>query len=353
MKFICKPCNYETDDQSNLNRHNKSKKHLDKSNKMATNILKINLGQPIVNLGQPKKEEISQTTKKKCDGCGDLFSCKQSLSRHRKICKEIITSDSEKEKDKQIAELKAQVQLEKQRKQTEILQLKLKFSEDKIKLLEKNNSSLTINNKTLSTVAENNSKTSCSAMNFVMKNFKNAPCIQKFDQYQLLLEGNEDYTIAEVVLNKYEKKELISFIGDVLIKKYKTENPHDRSMWSSDITRLAYMIRELTADNEPGWFHDKGGVKIANYTVKPIIVHIKDDLKRYIKESTQTLTNTEYDDLNNTDSDELRKKILMATEILQLIAKSEFSKDVIKYISGHFFLDRKIEQKQLTFEPDE
>jgi hypothetical protein len=166
----------------------------------------------------------------------------------------------------------------------------------------------------------------------------------------MLLEGNEDYTIAEVVIHKFEKKELVSFIGDVLIKKYKTENPEDQSMWSSDVARLAYMIRELTADNEPSWYTDKGGVKTAKYTVKPILLHIKEDLTRIINESREALINTEYDDLTSSKSDELRKNILIGSEILKVIAKGELSKEVIKYIASHFSLDRKINQKKLTYD---
>jgi hypothetical protein len=341
MKYNCSDCIYETDDQSNYNKHLKSKKHIALCNKAARSQLNIILSSPSCNPTVTIKKEINQQQKYVCADCSLSFAYRQGLSRHRKTCSKLVVPDNDK--DKRIAELEALVQLEKQKKQTEILQLKLKYSENENKLLKKNNN-------TLSTVAENNSMTSCSAMNFVMKNYKNAPCIQKFDEYQLLLEGNEEYSIAEVVINKYEKKEFVQFIGDILIKKYKTENPEDRSMWSSDTARLAYMIRELSVDNVPAWFHDKGGVKTANYTVKPILAHIKDDLKRLVKENTQALGKVDFDDLNNSECDELRKNILVATEILQLIAKSDFTQSVIKYIAGHFYLDRKPLQKQLTHE---
>jgi hypothetical protein len=224
--------------------------------------------------------------------------------------------------------------------------LKLKFTEEKVKILENNN-------KSFSTIAENNSKTSCSALNFVIKHYSNAPHIQEFNDYQLLLEGNEEHSIAEVVLHKHQRKELVSFIGNVLIKKYKTDNPEDQTMWTSDTVRLAYMIHELTGDNELEWLTDKGGIKTANYTVKPILLHIKEDVTRLVDENRQTLLDLEYDELNSPKADELRKNILAGSDILQIIAKGELSKEVIKYISSHFSLDRKKKQKKLTHEKNE
>jgi hypothetical protein len=334
MKFICNPCNYETDDQSNLNRHKKSRKHLDNCHKPAIKLIAVTPESSQVIPKNGFENVISKKRKNECGGCGATFAFKQGLSKHRKNCKVEVASNDKKI----IAELQAKI------KDLEISNLK-----SKVDYLEKNV-------KTLSIVAENateTSKTSCSALNFVMKHYKNAPCIQEFDDYQLLLEGNEDYSIADVVLHKYEKNELVSFIGDVLIKKYKTANPGQQTMWSSDTARLAYIIRELTADNEPEWSHDKGGVKTAKYTVKPIIKHIKEDLTRLINESRDALFNTDRDDLINDNSAQLRKKILDATEILQYTAKSEFVKEVIRYMASHFFLDRKLDQKQLTYENED
>jgi hypothetical protein len=342
-KYNCTPCSFDTDRLFDFNRHNKSKKHLEKCKKPI--IINNELAKVSIKLASTQvisEQEICDGNK--CPDCGNIFVHKSSLSRHRKTCSKEVVSDVVKEKDKKIQELEAT-----------IIKMELEKYKEKCTLLEKNVKILSANNKTLSTVAESNaetSKTSCSALNFVMRNYKNAPCIQEFNEYQLLLEGNEDHTIADVVLHKFKNKELVSFIGDVLIKKYKTDNPEDRSMWTSDTARLAYMIRELTG-GEPEWLQDKGGVKTANYTVKPILKHIKDDLNRLIKENRKALLDTDRDDLISDKATELRNNIINAQEILQIIAKNQLTNDVIKYIASHFFLDRKLDQKTLTFEDEE
>jgi hypothetical protein len=344
MKYNCNCCNYETDRKSSFDKHNLSQKHLDKSNNAKQQSITVTLESLQSNPKKCTENVISKQTKNECVSCGATFAFKQGLSKHRKTCVKQAITESNNDKEI-IASLKEKI------KDMEMDKLKMK-----INFLEEQNKNLSNNNKTLSIVAENNSetsKTSCSALNFVMKNYKNAPCIQEFNDYQLLLEGNEDFTIGEVVIHKFQRDELVSFIGDVLIKKYKTANPGDQSMWSSDAARLAYMIRELTADNEPNWYADKGGVKTANYTVKPILKHIKEDLTRLINESQQTLFNTDYNDLNSSKSDDLRNKILKGTEILQIITKGTLSTNVIKYIASHFFLDRKKNQKKLTYDNEE
>jgi hypothetical protein len=38
---------------------------------------------------------------------------------------------------------------------------------------------------------------------------------------------------------------------------------------------------------------------------------------------------------------------------LQYTAKAEFVKEVIRYMASHFFLDRKMDQKELTYDGED
>jgi hypothetical protein len=337
MKYICNPCNYETNDFSNYSKHKSTRKHKFKCISANNISIESKQSQPIININQPiistnqNNKTIELDGKLSCPNCRKLFSYKQSLSRHKKTCKENVPTI--KDLQNEVEKLKTQLLISS-------LQAEIKNKDTKIELLTKNNA-------TLATVAENNSetsKTSCSALSFILKNYKSAPCIKPFDKFELLLEGNDDYSVAEVVIHKYKRKELQSYIGDILIKQYKKENPGDQSMWTTDAARLAWMIRELTADDEEEWYTDKGGVKTSKYTTKPILEHIKEDLLRYINEAKELLLDEE---LSQDKQTELRHNTIDGFNVLQIIANNELGKSIIKYISTFFHLDRKPITKDL------
>jgi hypothetical protein len=69
----------------------------------------------------------------------------------------------------------------------------------------------------------------------------------------------------------YDKeKKLIPYLGDIIIKYYKKENPKDQSIWNSDTTRLNYLIRELI-DTELTWTCDKAGLKVNEFIIIPLL----------------------------------------------------------------------------------
>ena len=67
MKFSCNPCNYESNDQSNYNRHLKSKAHSE------------------IQSTKPKVKSRGISNKVTCDACNKKFASRQGLSRHKKI----------------------------------------------------------------------------------------------------------------------------------------------------------------------------------------------------------------------------------------------------------------------------
>ncbi len=309
--YMCSLCNYDTDRFTDLARHNKTMKHIQKENESKTKNINVTIKSP---------QSHPKVTINKCENCEKIFSYKQGLSRHRKTCK----TDNAAE----VAKLKAQ-----------IIELENKNLKEQNEYLKKDNIVL----QNIAQSATDTSKTSCSALNFVVNNYKNTPCIEKFNDYKLLKHGNEDHSISVIVIHKYNRNELCSFIGDILVTKYKKPNPEEQPVWNSDSERLAYLIRELTKDNTERWFTDKGGIKLSSYIVKPILDHIKDELEVYTKVSNDDLISNE--NLSIDEQADLRKQIMSGHKVINIIKNGILDKEIIKYISHYFHLDRKTEIK--------
>lgn len=305
QKFQCEHCNYETSYQTNFTRHNKSRKHAEK-------IMQCD------------------TEKYICSECGKLFLYRQGLFKHKKIC-------DQNTPNQRIDDLK-----------TEIEKLKMQNMQDQIKNLQ-DKVELLSGFKNIAENATETSKSSCSALNYIIKHYNDAPCIKTFTNFELLTEGNEDYSIAEIVIHKYNHDELCTYIGDIIVNEYKTTDPKRQTFWISDVNRLAYLIREVTSNNKVEWFADKGGVKLSKYVTKPILDHINTDLIRYYNECLANLDT----DISEPDKTELRKNMISATSIRKLIKSNQLNDEIIKYIAKFLHLDRKPEIKAITNEAND
>jgi hypothetical protein len=320
--YNCEFCNYSVDRKNDMSKHNITNKHI----KMRDSQLRENSNHvappksplkspPVMNAVLPQIKTLN------CKYCGTEFSWKQNLSRHHKTCGAKDTDKDTLANKFILLEKKVEKQAEIVEKQAEIIQGYTN---------------------SFRTIAENSTeanKASSNALSFVITNLKNAPSIEKFANFGLLMEGNTKYTMAEIAIHYYKKAELPKFIGDKLIKHYKKDNPKNQSMWNTDSNRAAYIIKELS-DDESEWRTDKGGIVTSKYTVAPIFDHINNDLKRFIKESRKLL-------IENA-SDDILTNMIHAQSIIMEMESGTLNNKIIKYISNYFHLDKKHVKKLIT-----
>ena len=130
-------------------------------------------------------------------------------------------------------------------------------------------------------------------MAHVINNYKNAPPLIE-TQYEEILD--EDKFVKGLVY--YNKKNIIDEkLGNIIIKKHKKNDPSQQSFWSTDPSRLNYLVKSTnieTLDNEHDtkskiivnfkktneWTRDKGGIKITKMVIDPLL----DDVKRLNEE---------------------------------------------------------------------
>ncbi|ARF10030.1 hypothetical protein Indivirus_9_7 [Indivirus ILV1] len=305
VKYECIFCNFLTSKKTDYNRHIQTKRHLEKvaletnsealaAHEHLTSISqKNNTDIQLIFVKNQKSELISEIKDNKnihqCIHCGNYFSRASSLTNHKKICPEIELNE-----------------IEKLKKENALLMQQNNTFHELIKNL---TTPQTVNNIT-----------------FVVNNYPDAPALEKLPTYTHLLEAKK-MTLIDVVIMYYNDKKLDKFVGDFIIKSYKKNNAKDQSIWSSDIARLTYIIRESCKNTGADiWSYDKGGVKVKEFIIDPALSYIKNELIKY--SDAHSLT-TDEQTLNT---------LITITEIIMIINNNTLSDNIIKYIAPNFSL---------------
>ena len=175
-KYVCEPCNYDTVKLSNLNKHLKTKKHLDTVTNDSLNVTKVS-----VNL---TKKLVSKSKKKstfKCEYCDTVFGYKHHLKYHTTACKirtnqerENLIKSIQEEKDGIIKRLEEENK-EAYKKIEEVTKLKEKAEENYINELKEfrtgiQTGAITVNNNNTT----NNVNIEKLNVFYVIKNYKSA-----------------------------------------------------------------------------------------------------------------------------------------------------------------------------------
>lgn len=315
MKFSCKTCKYETDDKSNYNRHIKSVAH--------TQLAKVSIDISInANIERPGKFQ--------CPNCLKNYSSAPCLSRHKNNnCKgKIIMEHTKKRLEQEFDEKLKQKELE----------IELKYSKQIIENMTTENKKIQekadIEIKELKQYIKTNKSAptyNISIKKLVQQNYPDAPYLAMLDDYTVIHEDEDSFTKDLVYCDKNNM--LNSYLGDIIIKYYKKDNPKNQSLWSTDSSRLKYIIKELLASKKSSWSEDDKGLKINKYIIEPLLHYIHE----YINEQIDKLDDAMRDPEANADKCvKLNKKQLKLASIREQIQNGQLKDAVNKYIAPSF-----------------
>ena len=303
VKYICELCKYNTTRKTEYSRHISTNKHLQKVTDGTNDTQSI------------PKVYPNNTTKKsriyKCIHCHNTFSNASSLGRHKKTC-----ADSKLKDNEVVALKKENERIQKEAKEKEeILRKQLDTYEQ---LLKSMTSPQTIN-----------------YFNYITTNYPNAPALESQKCYKNLLESKVS-TLVDIITMYYYDNKLVNFIGDYLIKVYTHKEPKKQSIWTTDISRLTYIIsqktclnnslKESTKNNKNVniWSYDKKGSKTKKIMIEPVLQYIRDQLFKYCQ-------------VNGGNSKaSVLKKLIAANEVIQIIDNGELLDKINKYIAPEF-----------------
>jgi len=323
MKYQCELCNYSTDIKFAHNRHLTSQKHIKKFDEKEKERINTSRMHHVIITGAPSKKSYI------CQFCNNAFANAGNLARHNKSCSNKKEMETNYMKD-----------MEQYKKEIEHLkELNKLLKTDKKSLeLDKQNLNNNINHyKSLLNNAGIVIKKSVSALSYVAQNYKDAPQLDKLDDYSYLQfkDENDEFDLLETVFIEHQNGNLHEYIGNIIVDAYKKDNPDEQSLWSSDTTRLTYIIRDIL-HKKIDWTVDKKGEKTTRYIIKPILEYLLKLLIKYIDENG----------IENYVSGPIyiyEKKVNDMNTVQYIIAdikNNVLAQKIIKYIAPSFYLTR-------------
>lgn len=128
---------------------------------------------------------------------------------------------------------------------------------------------------------------------------------------------------------------IAKYLGDFLVKTYKTTKPENQSLWSADVSRLNYIVRLVCgSNNKPEWHKDNNGIKIKNSIIIPMLNHVNQKIEIYNKSKAREMINCKFGEMM-----EIVNKMSVATEISRDIDTNLIADNIVKYIAPHFSMD--------------
>jgi hypothetical protein len=198
--------------------------------------------------------------------------------------------------------------------------------EDKINILKEQNNYL----KDFVYGAGNILKKSLSNTTFMNLHYNEAPSLEKHTAGIKDLKINKDENLFSVI-TYYQKENLLhQFIGDFIISIYKKENPKEQSLWTTDSSRLNYLVR-TAIKNKNIWKIDKAGTKVRDNIICPILEEIYNEVLKEIEYVTKDYINLKYLKV---------KELILLQQVIDNIDCNKLDHEINKYIAPHFNIDR-------------
>ena len=229
-KYFCKPCNYDTNNKYDWNKHILTMKHL-KHNPNNENCSSINATDQTLSVAKPKDKDFI------CEHCNKIYKYKSGLSRHKKNCQGGISKKTMKTKTEYLANPILQQQHEQIQNLQNILEKTIESQQDMFdNLIQKvGNTTNHINNRMTINV-------------FLNEECKNAMNLTDFmNSLQLSLEDLQ-YT---------KENGYIKGITNIFVKNLQDMNPTERPIHCSDKKKLQFYVKD-----ENQWQKDNQNKKI-------------------------------------------------------------------------------------------
>ena len=293
--YKCEICSYDTLVKRDYSRHMQTKKHIN------------------------NEKEYRKTSRKKfsCPNCNCTFVTQSGFTNHSKVCVNTILIQKEMDYTTNIQKLTNNFELETIKKDTciellkkdnerlqELIKMKDDNNKELLKIKDDNNKKLLKikdeSNKKIEDILENENeyhktlvdragnivKTSMSALQFAKTNYPDAPALVKYNNMDAV-KLNKEYGVGATMIWHYENHTLAEAIGSIILKEYQKEDPSFQSLWNSDFSRIAYVIMD-DVNNKKQWIVDKGGVRVQELLVDPILFHIRGKLiKRSVRKAKE------------------------------------------------------------------
>lgn len=138
-----------------------------------------------------------------------------------------------------------------------------------------------------------------------------------------------------VLIHKYKTGLLHEYVGDIIIKLYKKENPQEQALWNVDIENGTFVVVKGQGTKKSGWQIDQNNEEIRDKIFKPLFESFKERMNEY----TRVKLHITREELGTDRCTRKIKKMEILGKIQQCIKNDTLYNDIIRYISPHFYPD--------------
>ena len=304
VQYKCEICDYATERKSSLDVHFKSVKH----SRMVSDYNKMLADGANMSCSNHKNEL-------KCHLCKKEFAHSSSLSRHKKKCEKRITDGRYQHDDFN-------------KFKTELTEITNRFKQElKEELREELREELeSVKGKTV---------------NFYMLNlYSEAPNLESLPDscYALLGKEEKNSDLVETLIYHSKEGDLKEYLGDFLLGHYKKDDPREQSLWTTDVSRFVYIVREIN------WVKDNGGVKTHKKIIKPFLDYILSKIDVYYNKKCKKMNELQNSDDHqkrlNYKTHDLLDQIKSANNLRKIIANGKFAISIVKYLAKFFEVEK-------------
>jgi hypothetical protein len=173
-------------------------------------------------------------------------------------------------------------------------------------------------------------KTSTGLLKYLMQNYPDAPAFQRISNMTFIKDDTQDrQRMPELLIEYYNTDRFVPYLVENIMKLYKKDDPKNQSLWTSDVSRDNYIIKNRINDTESKWMRDIKGAMIIENAIRPCLNLILDELNWYSEQIRDNLLY--FDRINST-----LISLTTMSKIRQDINDKKIEDDIRKKLSPEF-----------------
>ena len=161
----------------------------------------------------------------------------------------------------------------------------------------------------------------------------------------LELDKYKKYKFEEMIIGYMKYNKLSANLGELIVKKFlNNEELKKQQIWTSDISRLIYLILQMIGTKK-NWVRDKKGEIFTKLITEPIINRIKTMMKKYAVHMMSLYDN---DDEYNPENQIILEKVQYSRDFISESHSDELKLGLLKYSASKFSIAAKKENLEIT-----
>lgn len=318
MKYKCERCSFVTHHKNDYARHCKTEKH----KRIHSNMAIVKYDQSNKSKREIEREAyIAHSEKMVCVGCFYKFSNRQAYAKHIKKCKLFIN------------EMNTSIKGTRKEDDGETTKMALCVANNALKLVSTKFNNAPALEKIDHKKIERIMYSAPEAYKLVQKlerDRRDVNTENDTDTEIIIDDKIESTCIEEIIRYRHRCKQLDAYIGDGIIDMYKKNKPEDQSIWTSDVSRLTYLIRTAIDGGDDKWVRDHKGKLLTTQIIDPILLTIHEALITYAKDAKRQ---------DEMSTDAYMDMFLDIADINRSICIGQLHKGVSRHIAPCFTLE--------------